>query len=183
MRANLQSLEQAWTEHVTLGWRRGLAISAVVFAALVSVAARGPRERYDVALSYACENLPYVQEVADSLWNRGGKVYLAADEICDTDGLGRKLSDHLVDIFAARADYVVAFISKDYVVKSYPMLELTTVLRVRSEKKRDYLLPVILDGTIPRELADTEIKYKSARGCKPACMARVIEAWVSAHHN
>ena len=73
-------------------------------------------EKYDIALSFAGENRAYVEEVATGLKTAGIKVFYDAFESADL--WGKNLVDHLAEIYANRARYVVMFISKQYVEKA-----------------------------------------------------------------
>jgi hypothetical protein len=74
-------------------------------------------EKYDIALSFAGENRAYIEEVATGLKTAGIKVFYDAFESAEL--WGKNLVDHLAEIYANRARYVVMLISKEYVEKAW----------------------------------------------------------------
>lgn len=104
------------------------------------------QEDYEVCLSFAGENRPYVQRVADALSAEGIRVFYDAYEKVEL--WGKDLYQHLDGIYRNRAKYCVVFISADYVQKLWCGHELKSAqARAFEEAHREYILPVRLDET------------------------------------
>ena len=67
--------------------------------------------RYEVALSFAGEQRPYVEQVATTLQSRGINVFY--DDFEKVSLWGKHLTEELQAIYEQRADLAVIFISKD----------------------------------------------------------------------
>jgi hypothetical protein len=126
---------------------------------------------YDVALSFAGENRPYVKEVAEHLKQSGVNVFY--DEFTEVDAWGKDLTEHFDNIFRFRADYCVMFISKAYVEKPWTTFEKRSALAKAIELKREYILPVRFDDTdLPG--VSSSIQYVSASKKSPQDLAEMI---------
>lgn len=68
--------------------------------------------RYDVALSFAGEERPYVDQVAAALQNKGIKVFY--DDYEKVALWGRDLYTHLDWVYRVASRYCVVFISASY---------------------------------------------------------------------
>ena len=100
---------------------------------------------YDVALSFAGEDRPYVEAVAKALAAANVRVFYDRYETVDL--WGRNLYQHLSNVYAVRARYCVVFISKAYGSKLWPRLELESAQARAFEENREYILPVRFDDT------------------------------------
>ncbi|MFH1189055.1 MAG: TIR domain-containing protein [bacterium] len=98
---------------------------------------------YEVALSYASEDFPYVQKVADILRDNKVKYYLDKHE----DMWGKDLSVTLQAVYEKKSGYVVPFISSYYANKVWPNFEFQNALSKAVQLKREYILPVRFDKT------------------------------------
>lgn len=115
---------------------------------------------YDVALSFAGEDRPYVHQVAAELTRRGVNVFY--DQYAETEMWGRNLIDHFNEVFSKQAKFCVIFISKAYAAKSWPNAE-RQVAQARSLlERREYILPVRIDDTPLQGMPET-IHYVDAR--------------------
>src|SRR3954465_7598343 len=70
---------------------------------------------YDVCLSFAGEDRPYVSRVAAVLLSRGVRVFY--DDYEQVDLWGKDLYVHLDDVYRSAARYCVLFVSKHYASK------------------------------------------------------------------
>ena len=99
---------------------------------------------YDIAISYTRKGkkeAKYAKEVAKILKNYGLKVFFDEFEV---DKLwGRENFEELYDIFANRAKYVVAFISKNYMENEYTFHELKAI-KTKVIKTKDKYTPVLI---------------------------------------
>lgn len=101
--------------------------------------------QYQVALSFAGEQRAYVEEVARCLQARGIAVFYDGFE--KTSLWGKNGTEEFEEVFARRAAYVVMFISKEYVEKSWPRHERRSALSRAVQEKKEYALPVRFDDT------------------------------------
>jgi len=107
---------------------------------------RGEYE-YDVALSFAGENRPIVEQLAVLLRAKGLEVFY--DDFKKSDLWGRDLFQHLDDVYANQARFCVVFVSAAYAKKAWTNHELKSAQsRAFLEKNEAYILPVRLDDTV-----------------------------------
>ena len=100
---------------------------------------------YDVALSYAGEDRPYVDQVAAIL--QGKRVRVFYDRYEQVTLWGKDNYDHLADVFENRAHFVVMFISKHYAEKVWPNHERKAAQARAVKERREYILPARFDDT------------------------------------
>lgn len=98
---------------------------------------------YDVALSFAGEQRPYVSQVANALRSAGIKVFY--DEFEDL--WGKDLVVGLEKVYRSGSRYVVVFVSREYVSKAWTNHERQHALAGRIERQDDSVLPVHFDDT------------------------------------
>ncbi len=109
--------------------------------------------RWDVALSFAGAQRPYVKRVAAALRARGVRCFYDADEQIDL--WGRYLAEELPVIYAERASVVVVFVSADYAAGDWTNLERRAALNRAVRERREYVLPARFDDTaLPGLLSD-----------------------------
>lgn len=136
----------------------------------VSAAASG-RAKYDVALSFAGEDRPYVQAVSSALRGHGVSVFYDRDE--DIDLWGKNLAEHLPDVYMNQSRLVVLFVSQRYAQKEWTRLESQSAMARALREKREYVLPVRMDDTELPGLLPT-ISYLDARRIQPEDLAARI---------
>jgi TIR domain len=100
---------------------------------------------YDVALSFAGDDRPYVEAVAKALTAANVRVFYDRYETVDL--WGKNLYQHLSNVYSARARYCVVFISKAYGSKLWPRHELESAQARAFQENREYILPVRFDDT------------------------------------
>ena len=128
---------------------------------------------YDVALSYASEDRPYVRAVADRLQAAGVRVFY--DEFATTQTWGTELPETFLDIFQKKAWFAVAFISAHYVNKPWTLHEGRSALARALVEHRAYFLPVRMDDSELPGLRPT-IGYIDGRSTSPEQLAgKVLE--------
>ncbi len=76
---------------------------------------------YEIALSFAGEDRPFVGAVARELHSLGIKLFYDAFE--QVDLLGKDLAAHFAGIYKDRAHYCAMFISAHYARKAWPQFE------------------------------------------------------------
>ncbi len=102
--------------------------------------------QYDVALSFAGEDRPIVEKLADLLRLKGLEVFY--DDFKKSDLWGRDLFQHLDDVYANQARFCVIFVSEAYASKAWTNHELKSAQsRAFLQKNDAYILPVRLDDT------------------------------------
>jgi hypothetical protein len=102
--------------------------------------------QYDVALSFAGENRPIVEQLAVLLEAEGLEVFY--DNFKKSDLWGRDLFQHLDDVYANQARFCVIFVSEAYAKKAWTNHELKSAQsRAFLQKNEAYILPVRLDDT------------------------------------
>ena len=127
--------------------------------------------QYQVALSFAGEQRAYVERVARNLQARGIAVFY--------DGLekvalwGRSGTETFQDVFEQRSAYVVMFISKEYVEKSWPRHERRSALSRMSRERLEYILPVRFDDTPVCGLPG-DVLYENGHEHTPEQLAAMI---------
>jgi TIR domain len=99
---------------------------------------------FDVCLSFASEQRDYVRDVDTDLDERGVNCFF--DERRRVDLWGKDLAEHFDDVFRKQAEFCVAFISREWVEKTWPTHERRSAL-ARALVDDGYFLPVRLDDT------------------------------------
>ena len=126
---------------------------------------------YEVALSFAGEQRPYVEEVARFLQSRGIGVFY--DEFESVSLWGRDLVEELQDVYENRSKCVVMFVSKEYVSKSWPNHERRASLSRAIQERQEYVLPVRFDdASVPGLPSATKCLFAASHS--PAELATMI---------
>lgn len=129
------------------------------------------RKPYQVALSFAGEQRGYVEEVAKALKARGIKVFY--DKFEAVNLWGKDGVEHFHQVFATDTDYVVMFISAEYVAKSWTRHERRAALSGAFIGDREVVLPVRFDDTDVPGIPST-VQYIKAEEYTPAVLAALI---------
>jgi hypothetical protein len=124
--------------------------------------------RYDVALSFAGEDREYVEAVAESLRDRGFRVFY--DKFEEVNLWGKNLYDHLSEVYEKLARYTVMFISKHYANKAWTGLERQSAQARAFNENAEYILPARFDDTEIPGLPKT-VAYISLHGREPSDLA------------
>jgi len=126
---------------------------------------------YEIALSFAGENRPLIEQVAEDLRFRGVKVFY--DRFEEVNLLGKDLAAHFAEIYGKQASYCAMFISEHYVRKGWPQHERRHAQARALAVKREYILPLRLDDSEVPGLPST-IGYISIRGMTPKAIAEIL---------
>lgn len=126
---------------------------------------------YQVALSFAGEQREYVRAVAEALAARHVAVFF--DEFEAVNLWGKDGAEHFHQVFSQDAQYVVMFISADYVAKSWTRQERRAALSRQIEQEAEYVLPVRFDDTPVPGFPSTQ-QYLTADRYTPAELAKLI---------
>jgi hypothetical protein len=126
---------------------------------------------YDVALSFAGEDRPYVEAVAEGLRNRGIRVFY--DKYEQVSLWGRDLYQHLSAVYNKQANYTVIFVSRHYAAKLWPQHELRNAQARAFTENRESVLPVRFDATEIPGMPPT-IGYIDAASVTPGELVNII---------
>ncbi len=100
---------------------------------------------YDVALSFAGEQRPYVEQVAKTVAAAGVSVFY--DDFEEVRMWGRDLPSFLEQLFREKARFCVLFLSADYARKAFPRWEGQAAIARLVKQKGEYILPIRFDST------------------------------------
>jgi hypothetical protein len=127
--------------------------------------------RYSVALSFAGEQRPYVDEVAGHLRDAGASVFYDMYE--QVRLWGENLVDKFDVIYGPESRYVVMFISDAYAKKAWPKVERQRAQADAFATNRIKVLPVRFDDTeVPGVLST--VAYIDLKGMTPRQLANAI---------
>ncbi len=127
--------------------------------------------RWDVALSFAGAQRPYVEQVASALKARGVRCFYDADEQIEL--WGKYLVEELPAIYGEQAAAAVVFVSAEYAVRDWTRLERRAALNRAVRERREYVLPARFDDTpLPGLLSD--LVAVDLRGRTPQQFAAMI---------
>jgi len=101
--------------------------------------------QFEIALSYAGEDRPYVDQVANLLRSSGVKVFYDLFE--ESSLWGKNLYDYLSDVYQNKALYTIMFISKSYAGKLCPTHERQAMQARAFQEHEEYVLPARFDDT------------------------------------
>lgn len=127
--------------------------------------------KFDVALSFAGEDRPYVRTVASTL--RENDVLVFFDEYEQVDMWGKNLYEHLHDIYSSKARYCVIFISEAYARKMWTSHERRSAQERALSESSEYILPARFDSTVLPGLPST-VGYVDLKGMPPEQFADLI---------
>lgn len=127
--------------------------------------------RYDVALSFAGEERPYVDELAERL--RAEDVNVFYDLFEEAALWGRDLTEAFDDVFLHGARFVVMFLSKSYAAKIWPTYERRAAVEGAMTHNETAILPIRFDDTDIPGIRNT-VAYVDARERTPEQIVRLI---------
>ena len=137
----------------------------------------GPGWRWDVALSFAGAQRPYVEQVTSALKARGVRCFNDADEQIDL--WGKYLAEELPAIYSEQAAAVVVFVSAEYAARDWTRLERRAALNRAVRERQEYVLPARFDDTpLPGLLSD--MVAVDLRGRAPEQFAAMIAGKLTA---
>lgn len=126
---------------------------------------------YDVALSYAGEQVRLVSRVAKLLEAENLRVFFAPDR--DADFIGEDMYARFYRIYRYESRYVAAFVTTDYLKKEITMHEAATAMLRRRDEKRNCLIPIYFGGASLPNL-DADINYIPGDGLREVEIADKI---------
>ncbi|NKE61024.1 TIR domain-containing protein [Lentzea sp. PSKA42] len=127
--------------------------------------------RYDLTLSFAGEDRPYVEEVAQELRRSGLRIWYDGYETAEL--WGKNLTDHLDEIYGAGSRFVVMFVSAAYGRRLWTSQERRSVQARAFTAPGSQVLPVRFDDTeIPG--MPPSVGYVDARAVTPGELADLL---------
>ena len=132
--------------------------------------------KYDIVLSYASEQRPYVEQVAKMLQEKGLKIFYDCHQ--EIELWGKNLDRELWEVFVSDARCFVLFVSKEYKEKEYTQLEYSALINnimsnTSCSDTVPIILPVLMDNSqIP--LGINKQKYIAATNHTPAELTEMI---------
>lgn len=100
---------------------------------------------YDIALSFAGEDRPYVSRVAALLEEHGVVVFY--DEYEMVTLWGKDLAEQFDSVYRLQGRYCVMFVSKHYAEKTWTQHERRSAFARALESRQEYVLPARFDDT------------------------------------
>ncbi|WP_326522955.1 TIR domain-containing protein [Sphingomonas sp.] len=132
------------------------------------VASATAARAFQVALSFAGEQRAYVHDVAQALAARHVAVFY--DEFQANALWGKDGAEHFHHVYANDAQYVVMFISAEYVAKAWTRQERRAAISRQMKDAAEYILPVRFDDSEVPGLPDT-LQFLRADRFTPAQLA------------
>jgi hypothetical protein len=129
------------------------------------------KKPYDVALSFAGEDRPYVEQVAAQLRERGVSVFY--DEYEKARLWGKDLYVHLNEVYGNQAEYTIMFVSEHYSRKQWANHERRAAQERAFRENREYILPARFDDT-PIPGVPTTVAYIDLRRTTPRELTHLI---------
>jgi hypothetical protein len=139
-----------------------------------------PDRRWEVALSFAGTQRPYVERVAAALKARGVRIFFDADEAVRM--WGKDLAEALTAVYAEQAGAVVVFVSADYATRDWTRLERRVALGRAAQERREYVLPARFDDTPISELAglaEVDLRGRAPEAFADMVVAKLIELGIT----
>ncbi|MEU5290465.1 TIR domain-containing protein [Streptomyces umbrinus] len=130
---------------------------------------------YDLAVSFAGEQRPYVEQVVEAC--KGRQLTVMYDRDQSIHLWGRNLITGFRGAYnGSQARYVAPFLSREYLAKPYPMDEFRAMLVPAIENPDDYLLPVTFgDVVVPPELLSPAVGLLRCEDYTPQALAQAFE--------
>ncbi len=113
--------------------------------------------KYDVALSYASEDVDFVNAVYEILCSENIDVFFAPK--FQHNFLGEGMNRLLYEVYKKESLFVAAFVSESYINKEKPMYEAEIAIERREEENRSCILPIYLEKNIKLPGLDKDIAY------------------------
>ncbi len=100
---------------------------------------------YDVAISFAGEQRPEAEAIAECLRRHDVKVFYDKYEAAEI--WGKDLYEHLTDVYSRKARYCLMLVSKAYAEKVWTTHERKSAQARAFQERSEYVLPVRFDDT------------------------------------
>jgi len=100
---------------------------------------------YDVAITYAAEDVAVAGEIARRLTDLGVRVFF--DKFSQASLWGKNLAERFRSAYGNKTRYVLVLVSRHYVVKDWTGFEFTIARGEAAKRPEEFILPVRLDDT------------------------------------
>lgn len=100
---------------------------------------------FDFAISFAGEDRPIAEQIADKLTEGGAKVFY--DYYYKSELLGKKLGRVFPTVYGPSTRFFVPIISKHYIQKDYTNYEWRIAKEEERKRKGEFILPLRLDDS------------------------------------
>ncbi|MHB0866524.1 MAG: toll/interleukin-1 receptor domain-containing protein [Thermoleophilia bacterium] len=110
-------------------------------------------QTYDIAVSFAGEDRPYVEQVSNLLMRIGLSVFYDGYEKADL--WGKDLYAHLTNVYRDNSKYCLMFVSEHYAKKQWTNHERKAAQARAFSENREYILPLRLDDSSVDGILDT----------------------------
>jgi hypothetical protein len=111
---------------------------------------------YDVAISFAGDDQATAQALASLLASKNRTIFL--DQYTAAETWGKDVLDHLVNLYARKARYLVLLISPHYPLKAWTKTEQAQAQERAFRDAKEYILPIRLDDREIPEARATSIQ-------------------------
>ncbi|GHE92416.1 toll/interleukin-1 receptor domain-containing protein [Streptomyces griseoluteus] len=138
------------------------------------------KPKFDVALSFASEDRPYVQKVAAALKDAGISVFY--DNYEQVALWGKDLYTHLDKVYRQESRYCVLFVSEHYAERVWTNHERRSAQARAIRENREYVLPARFDETPIDGLPDT-VGYLDISNMRPKEFARLVREKVGSKYS
>lgn len=101
---------------------------------------------YDIAISYASEDLEIAEKIAKAIKDQRLNVYF--DQYYQFESWGKELPIVFKSVFSEKAKYCLILVSKNYLKKKWTDFERQLALARQIEQKGNYILPLWLNKKI-----------------------------------
>ncbi len=136
--------------------------------------------KYDVAISYASEDIEIAGEIASLLDKKGIRVFY--DKSCKVDLWGKSLSAWLSNTYSKSSRFVLVLISCHYPVKDWANFEFSIARDEEKKRKEVFILPLRLDNTkipgLPSDKVYLDFKKEDVSGVVN-CLIQKLKAVAS----
>ncbi len=130
---------------------------------------------YEIVISYASENIEYINEVAERLKQAGIRLFYAPFE--EPELWGKSLSKELDAIYRNLGRHCLMFVSKDYARKVWPTFErqvaMERAMHQAAQERDDYILACRFDQTEIPGMAE-DIVYQDLTIKSPEQIADLV---------
>jgi hypothetical protein len=138
------------------------------------------RWEYDVAISFAGEDRPIAEALANTLRKRGVAVFY--DRFEKSQLWGKNLVEYLATVYAQRARYCIVIVSRHYPMKKWTRHEMEWLQQRRLQDKDDFLLPLRIDDAeipgLPSTVAYLNWSQETVESIAEALAAKLTAAEV-----
>jgi orotate phosphoribosyltransferase-like protein len=134
---------------------------------------------YDVAVSYASENLEIVKQIAEKLRENNIRVFF--DKYEKIKLWGKNLSTHFQLVYGKKSCFVLVFVSKEYSIKDWTNFEFIIARDAAKTKEIEFILPVRLDNTplvgLKSDIAYLDLTTEGIDGVVNAVVSKINDLY------